>query len=105
MDKRTIRKSINQFLQKLVGKVQVDKVYIFGSQGSGLALDDSDIDILVVSENFKSMNEDQRLDILYKASRFIRPEIHPWGITSKELESASKLTTIGNIKSTGISYL
>lgn len=105
MVKGTISRPINQFLRALVGKINVENIYIFGSQSSGTADEESDIDLLVISDDFKNMDEDKRLDILYKASRFISPEIHPWGATSDEIDKASSLTTIGNIRSSGIAFL
>lgn len=105
MDTAAIKQPINQFLQALSEKIKVDQVYIFGSQISSGANEESDIDILVVSEDLQQLSEDERLDLLYRASRFIRPEIHPWGVTRKELEEASALTTIGYARKSGVTFL
>jgi len=51
------------------------------------------------------MNEDQRLDVLYQARRYIEPEIHPWGFTPEELQKASKLTTLGHARDQGYHFL
>jgi len=83
MDIRTIQKPIAEFRN---------------------ATDDSDIDVIVVSEDFKSMNEDQRLDLLYEKSLQIRPEIHPWGFTPEEIERASELTTVGYVRTAGFRF-
>lgn len=104
MDKGTVNKPLNQFLKALPKSIKVKNIYIFGSHGVGSADADSDIDVLVVSEDFQGMDEDKRLDLLYKSSRFIKPEIHPWGVTPDEMKHASELTTIGDIRNTGISY-
>ena len=101
MDSGAIKKPIGQFLKAIPKKITIDKILIFGSQSSNTNSKDSDIDILVISSSFKKMNEDERLDILYKASRFIKPEIHPWGVTQDELEKASALTTIGDAREKG----
>jgi hypothetical protein len=83
----------------------VDQVIVFGSYLEGNATEDSDIDVLVISDDFKSLDEDQRLDLLYEAKGFIEPPIHPWGFTPEELEKASELTTLGYARTAGIRFL
>lgn len=104
MDHPAIKKPVNQFLKALPQNFKVEKVLIFGSYGRNSQSSDSDIDLLVVSDNFKKMDEDKRLDILYRASRFIKPEIHPWGVTNEELTKASKYSTVGFAKNHGIYF-
>ena len=95
MDIRTIKKPIKQFVQALPKSINLDKAIVFGSYANQTATKNSDIDIILVSENFKKMNEDDRLNVLYKASRFIEPEIHPWGFTQNELDKADPQSTLG----------
>jgi len=102
MGKKTIKKPINQFLRRIPKEIHIENVVIFGSQSMNTAMDDSDIDVLVVSKDFVGWDEEKRLDLLYKASRFIIPEIHPWGITPQELKQASELTTIGHARISGM---
>ena len=78
---------------------------LFGSAADGKATGSSDIDLLVVSKDFKRWNEDRRLTLLYDRSKFIKPEIHPWGITPEELSTAGRLTTIGFARDHGITLL
>lgn len=46
----------------------------------------------------------RKLNLLYKKSLTIRPEIHPWGFTNEELKKASSLTTLGEAYRTGIRF-
>lgn len=101
MDIRTIEKPIKQFIQAIPKNIYLDKAIIFGSYANQKATKDSDVDIVLVSENFKKMSEDDRLDILYKASRFIEPDIHPWGVTQDELNKADSQSTLGMIRVLG----
>ena len=95
MDTQAIKKPLNQFINALSSKVKPEKLIIFGSYSEGTAKDDSDIDVIVVSNSFRNMDEDARLDVLYRASRFIAPDIHPWGVTKEELNRANKQSTLG----------
>lgn len=104
MDINQIQPPLNKFLASLSQQIKVDEVIIFGSYLEGNAKEDSDIDVIVVSDNFKSMEESQRLDILYHASAFIEPDIHPWAFTSGELKQASRLTTWGYARDKGIRF-
>lgn len=47
--------------------IRVSKVVVFGSQAEGKVHEDSDIDLIVVSENFRRKNLFQRVDMIYKA--------------------------------------
>jgi predicted nucleotidyltransferase len=105
MDLSQAEKSLDQFLHNLPKSIRVEEVIIFGSYLEGNATEDSDIDVYVVSEDFENQDEDQRLRTLYKAARFIEPEVHPWGVTNEELKKASRLTTLGYACESGIRFL
>lgn len=78
---------------------------VFGSYSDGKADAESDIDILIVSDSFAEMDEDIRLDLLYKTSQFMQPEIHPWGYTQRELQEASRLSLLGHARDTGTKFV
>lgn len=101
MDDRKVRKPLEDFIKALPKSLDLEKAIVFGSYAGNRANKDSDIDVILVSESFKRMSEDKRLDLLYKASRFIEPEIHPWGFTQKELDNADPQSTIGYAKTYG----
>jgi len=105
MDIKKFRKPINQFINQMPKSIKVDQVILFGSQLEGTATKDSDIDVIVVSDDFKQMSEDERLLMLYKARREIEPEVHPWGFTKEELDQASELTTLGYARTSGFRFI
>lgn len=96
MNTQEIQKPLTQFLHNIPKTIRVDELIIFGSRLEGNAQEDSDVDVLVIS--------DERLDMLYDASTRIYPEIHPWGFTQKELEKASKLKTLGYARISGYRF-
>lgn len=97
-----MEKSLKEYRQRLARKIQLSDLIVFGSRQEGRASGDSDIDVLVVSEDFKKMDEEKRFDAVYEAALDIEPEIHPWPITKTELESASKLTVFGQARDQGL---
>jgi uncharacterized protein len=107
MDSDRIKQPLNQFVKKISNSVKVERVIVFGSYLEGNATKDSDIDVFIISDDFKTLDEDQRLDILYDATDNIdntEPDIHPWGYTQEELERASRLTLMGYVRDNGIHY-
>lgn len=104
MDTPTIRSAINQFIQNLSTEIKPEQVVIVGSRATTTFGADSDIDCLIVSTAFTSMTEDERLRLLYRASRFIEPEIHPWGVTPEEFAIADKQSFVGAARESGLSY-
>lgn len=99
-----IKEPLNQFIKKIPPFIKVDEVIVFGSYLEGNATEDSDIDLFVISDSFKGMDLENRLDILYDATDNIEPDIHPWGHTSEELKSASHLTLLGYARDKGLRY-
>ncbi len=67
-------------------------ILLYGSYASGNAREDSDIDIIVVSEDFKSINLRERLELLGIAAGRVFEPIEAIGYTSDELESNRKGT-------------
>jgi uncharacterized protein len=102
MDINYIREPLTDFFQKVSKKIQVDQIIVFGSYSTETATEDSDIDVLIISDDFQNLEEDQRLQVLYKAARFIEPSVEPWGFTNEELNKAGPLTTLGNARERGL---
>ena len=102
MDIHATTPALMQFVQSLRQKLTVEEVIVFGSYLDGLATEESDIDVLVISSDFAALDEDNRLDILDAAAEGIVPDVHPWGFTPDELRKASRLTTVGYAREEGI---
>src|SRR5688572_3384245 len=104
MDINQIREPLTDFFQKVSQKIAIDQAIVFGSYSTGTSTEESDIDVVVVSEDFKNLRSDKRLKILDEAAAFIRPEIVAAGFTRKELERASKFSIIGQARDWGIKF-
>ena len=70
MKDRWIDLFIREALPKIKGKINPSRVIIFGSRVGGFATEDSDIDVIVVSDFFKNVNFLERMSMLLKLIRF-----------------------------------
>lgn len=55
---------INEYIDNLKNKLKINKVILFGSAARGVFNKDSDLDIIVLSNDFKKMNFLKRLELL-----------------------------------------
>lgn len=102
---KKIRKIISLYKDSLEKKISVDKLILFGSWAQGKADEESDIDLIVISSDFKKFSDKERFSILWDArekplTRKIDMDI--LGLTPTEFAKASPLTTLGEIKETGL---
>jgi predicted nucleotidyltransferase len=58
------KRELASFLRRLRRLLKVEEVYIFGSRIYGIPLEDSDLDILIVSEEFGKRNYVENLILL-----------------------------------------
>ena len=87
MVRRNIQKIINQYSNELVRLgIHPEQVLIYGSQTKGTARPDSDIDLIVISKDWKKHNELERLEILGLAAARILEPVQAKGFTPKEIE-------------------
>jgi len=66
------------------------EILLYGSYARGNAREDSDIDVIVVSEDFKGMNLRERLELLGLAAGRVFEPIEAIGYTPEELEANKK---------------
>ena len=66
MDKRKInpKRIIETFLNHVPNNIRVKGVFLFGSYATGRAGEDSDLDFIVISPDFKNMQFMKRLELL-----------------------------------------
>ncbi len=57
------RTTIDQYVERLVDRFQPQSVLLFGSQASGTATADSDVDLLVVMNHDKTRDVEQEIEI------------------------------------------
>jgi len=63
--KEDIIKGLKNFLEELNKDFEIDKVIFFGSRANGNSTKDSDIDLIIVSDDFKEMNFFERVSRMY----------------------------------------
>lgn len=102
---KKIKPIINIYIKELKKSIKPQKVMVFGSYAKNSAKKDSDIDLIVLSKDFKKLSFDKRLSLL-NASR-LNPKTRKvsmdiFGYTQEEFENASPLTTLGEAKETGV---
>lgn len=95
---REIKEIIGKFhgeIEKLGIKPQ--RMLLFGSYAGGTPREDSDIDVIVVSDDFKDMNLRERLELLGIAAGRVFEPIEALGYTQQELESRKNESFLGTI--------
>ena len=106
-------KKITEILEKFrfalqAQGIKVSRFILFGSCASTKANQESDIDVAVVSENFKDMNLLKRLELigLALAKAKIMEPIEALAYTEEEFASKGQGTFVGDeIKSKGIQVI
>jgi|SRR3989339_242922 len=101
MGKDKIQKQLTIFLKR-VQKFTPEKVILCGSYAQKNASEYSDVDIVVVSDAFKGIKVKKRFDDLYNLTNDLHPDFQVYGVTAKEIDSMSKLTTLYHAISTGV---
>ncbi len=99
--KTDIKRIIKNYIRHLESDIKVQKVILFGSHARGQAHEWSDIDLAVVSDDLKGLDQLQRIEVLSPAGRGCDTSLEPLGYTLEEYENASHLTFLGEIKRTG----
>lgn len=102
---KKIEPIIDFYLKELKKTIKPEKIVVFGSFASGKADSESDLDLLVISDDFIDKSADERFSVLYQAR--LHPKMRKiamdiFGVTKEEYASASYLTTLGEAKETGI---
>ena len=70
MQDRWVEKFSKEALPIIVKLFHPEKVLLFGSRATGQAREDSDLDIIIVSNDFLGMKFVNRSTLLYKTVRF-----------------------------------
>ena len=97
------RKTVEK-VKKLVKNLgfKVNEAYLFGSRAKGNALKTSDVDVILVSEGFASMNWFERMTFAYRKWPF-KESLEPLCYTLKEFEKKrSELGIVMDAVNTGV---
>jgi predicted nucleotidyltransferase len=94
---------IERFIVQLRREMALDRVILFGSRAYGRPHTWSDIDIAVVSPSFANMGRVARLEWLERVAWEAHAHaVEPLGLTPEELETASELSVLGEVREKGL---
>lgn len=87
-----IKKDLNDFIRKVAKKIKIEKVMLFGSRARGDAGASSDIDLIIISEDFYGKRSFERPVGLYRLwwNRADKKEIDIICLTPEEFEIMKK---------------
>ncbi len=98
-----LREHLKQYLAHVHGVIKVQKAVLYGSYAYGTAGEDSDIDLVVLSDDFKGMPKLERHQQLgWLAWKAETGYIQPLGFTLEEFEAASPASFLGEVRERGI---
>lgn len=95
---KEIGKEIEEYLSRYI---VVNMIIVYGSYAYGTPREDSDIDIAVISVNFRNMSIMERIELLAGVSVAIDSRIEVKGFTPEEYENAMPGSLIEVIKFKG----
>jgi predicted nucleotidyltransferase len=84
-------KPVKKYIRALASDgIRVQQVFLYGSHAKNQVHRDSDIDIIVVSEDFKGKELLERLHILGWARRDVPEPVEAYGFTPEEVQNRER---------------
>ena len=106
--KSELKALIGDFIKEAGKKIRIERVILFGSYAWGRPRVFSDIDLAVISRDFKKLNDLKRigllLDVVYKLKMPKLVDIEVLGFTPEELENADYFDIPAEIKEKGVVF-
>jgi len=94
MDKAEVIKIINQFQKAIKSRgITPLKIILYGSYASGNDHNGSDIDLVIISDDFTGKDYWERIDILAEVVYEIFAPIEATALTKKEWENGDSVVT------------
>jgi glucose-1-phosphate thymidylyltransferase len=98
-----LRRHVDQYLAAVRQQYRVEKAILYGSYGRGTPREDSDIDLVVISPDFRGIPKLARHQKLgWIAWQANTDYIQPLGFTPDEYANASHLGLLGEVRDTGV---
>jgi predicted nucleotidyltransferase len=95
-------KEVKRFINRVKKEIKIDKVILFGSFAEKRQSEWSDIDLAIISDDFKKMNHFERMVYLGKLAWWADAvSVEALGYTLDEYKNATKLDFLDEIKRTG----
>ena len=94
---------LKELTEKIKQRLNVKKIVLFGSYAYGQPHEWSDIDLLVVSKDFRGMDQLQRIGLLMDIARQVKVDvdIEAIGFTPHEFAAISPLSMLSVAKNKG----
>lgn len=97
-----IRRIIDRYRRSLERAIQVHRIILYGSYAYGRPHGGSDIDLVVISPDFKGMHPLERLEFLSLARRKTMDPIEALGYTPEEFRRAKSSVLLDEVVERGI---
>lgn len=101
MDKKKVQKNLALFTRRVKKTWKPERVLLFGSYATGRANEYSDVDVIVISDRFSTIPQEERFDVLYPLTQDLYPDFHVFGLTPGEYEAMSPLVSLAEAKHAG----
>ena len=99
MAQREVIEILKKYLLILKSEgIDIDKAYLYGSYLTETASDDSDIDLMLVTQN----DDDYNAGKIWSLTRRVNTRIEPFLINTKKFQSNEESPLIQMIKTTGL---
>jgi len=97
-DTGTLFERIHDFVRKIDERISVDKAFLFGSTVKGDRLEESDVDLIIVSKAFTGVPVPKRLGMLHKEWNY-KEDLQALAYTPEEFSKVSRRPTMKEILS------
>ncbi len=102
MAKREVIELLKRYVMLLNAEgISVSKAFLFGSYSTNTANDNSDIDVMIVSDKYDEA-DDLAAGKMWQLTRLISTKIEPFLIGENKFENDDSSPFISMVKSTGI---
>lgn len=94
--KINVKKVVKEYLKSFPQNIRVEKVFLFGSYATGKIRPDSDIDLIIISPDFKKISFIKRLEMLSRLRQGLAKKVAMdiLGYTQEEFKNIDKESII-----------